>query len=453
MKIRRKTQRPWMRRGEGVWLAVKRRSARCSLEAALLSLALHAALFFFAGSAVFWRADIKLAVVFRGENVERIQLEKVEPPPVNIQKMKRQNLKLLMVKRTVSSADRSRTFRLPLPPPPKFERTSEVARQDLSSFSMPGRLNMGVSSINFFGARSKGEKIVFILDASKQMMEDVKGGFATYRFAKEEVHKMVDAMPSATLFNVMVYNGRNIDLFRPKMAPATPENRAALKEWIEPINSDPYNVGRIRSEYSPPGIYQSWLGSGVRHWVQAVQAAMEQAADTIFVLCGAVGTYPVPSGGGGEILEGPDPEAMREYREKYAKVQAKAREIFERENAARAEKGLPPKIVHDWTRYIIDELRLTLPDRPAARRSGGSPQQRQRTQMTLVIDHLEAVCSERYFAKDLKAPTIHFVYLIARDAGRFAEYDNIMTLRRVAGEYRGDLETLRGSKTMHNLTY
>ncbi len=451
LKFLRKTDWPWMRRNEGVWLAVKRKAARCSFEAALLSAGIHLLLVFLAGSTVLLNVITKRDVVFQGREFDRSELPQRLNLPVKVQRMQRAVPRPMMVRQVMRPA--ANRVALPVPPPlmPDFERTSEVQRQSLTKRSLPGRLDMGVSSVDFFGTKSKGEKIIFILDASRQMMEDAKGGYTTYRFAKDEIGSMVDGMPSATLFNIYVYSGRNIDFFRPTLVPATPENRAAIREWLAPINSDPYRVGQVAREYRPGIDYSSWLGSGVQHWLQAVQAAMEQTADTIFVLCGAVGEY-YPPYDPGEVIEEADPEEMAEYREKYAEVQQEARRIFEKENEARAQKGLPPKIVYNWTRYMIDELRLTLPDRPPVRRSGGSGPVRQ-TQLDLVLDHMEAVCSFHYPPRKLKEPSVNFVYLIARDAGRFQEYDDIMPLRRVASRYDGDLETLRGSKTMHNLTY
>jgi hypothetical protein len=452
VKPLRKTNWPWIRREAGVWLALKRKTARCSVEAALLSVAIHLLLFFLAGSTVLLSVAAKRSIVFKGQAMERIELpRRVLQIPVKIQQMQRTAPRPIMVKQVLSQT--RNPVRLPVPPPPEpdFSRTPEIQRQSLSGRTMPGRMDIGVSSVDFFGAKSKGEKIIFILDASRQMMEDAKGGYSTYKYAKDEIHRLVDGMPSATLFNVFVYSGSSVDFFRPQVAPATPENRAALKEWLAPINSDPHKVGRVNGEYDPPVTYDSVLESGVHHWLLAVQAAMEQTADTVFVLCGAAGEYTVAADAG-ELIEGPDPEELARYREKVEQVQQKARQIFEKENEARAKKGLPPKIVYNWTRYITDELRLTLPTRPAVRRSGGSSPSTQ-GQLSLVLDHMDAVGSLRYAEKKLKDPVINFVYLIARDAGRFQEYDDIMTLRRVASKYRGDVEMLRGSKTMRNLTY
>lgn len=437
---------PWMIPDQGIRLVLKRKMTTCSIEAAVLSVAIHLMIFFFGGSAVLWSAIIKPSAEFKGARVDRVELEKrPEPLPVNIQRLQRK-LPPPKVNRMVSTSLRPR----PIQSHPSFEFGFNRAGSTLRAMSLrrsavPAKLDIGVSGVNFFGARSKGEKLIFILDASKQMMEDKKGGYTTYKFAKDEIHQMVDAMPSATLFNVMVYSGRNIALFRPQVVPATPENRAALNEWLAPINSDPYNAGRVAREYRPPVTYPSYLGARAQFWLKAVQAAMEQRADAIFVLCGGFGRYEVPLSDDGSARV-PDPEKMAEYREKLAKVRAKAQERFDAENAARAKKGLPPKIVYDWNRYMRDELHLTMPAYPV-------PSSPRRGPLGLVLGHMDAVCEVQYVAENIKLPRVNFVYLVAKDSGLQREYDDTVMLNHIADEFRGSFKLLRGSETMKNLTY
>lgn len=432
---------------------MKRKTVRCCCEAAALSILIHLVLIFFVGSAVVMSVLIKKNIAFRGEKVDRVQLEKRAELPVLIKQLPRKGLRPLMTRQMVRRLPR----RVNIPVPPMeigLNLTGTTFnRESLSKIPLPGRLDMGLSKINFFGTRAKGEKIVFIMDASKQMMEDEKGGYTTYKYVKGEVRRLVDSMPSATLINVMVYSGSNIDMFRPQMVPATPDNRAALKEWLEPINSDPYSVGRVSRTYRTEIEYPSLLDGRVQYWLQAAQAAMEQRADSIFVLCGGMGKYTLP-GSGGRKREPPDAkeiEEMEAYRAKRAVVDDKAQRMLERENQARESRGLPPKIIYNWNRYVTRDLRLTYPQPPSRPRSGGgsaptSPDE-------LVLDHMAAVCGLQYAPQRLKNPTVNFVYLIARDANINREYENIMALRNIAREYRGDFKFLRGAKTMHNLTY
>lgn len=435
--------------------AMKRKVVACSAEAALISIGIHLLLAFFAGSTVLWSVISKQTVAFKSEKIERSRLERrSEQLPVNIEELQKKVPQPRMVSRVVS-ASAGPVSLPPLMPEMGLKLAGKPPEpRSLSGSSMPGNMNIGVSGVNFFGSRSKGEKIVFILDASKQMMEDSKGGYTTYKFAKDKVHELVDAMPSATLFNVMIYSDSSVDMFRPQLVPATQANRDALKEWLIPINSDPFNVGGVARRYSPPVSYQSHIGAGARFWLRPVQAAMEQTADTIFVLCAAFGRYSASSAAGpsGGARAEPDPKQMAEYNAKVAAVNAKAQKAFSDENAARAKRGLPPKIVYDWNRYMTEELRLTMPTRPvAAGGGGGGSAAPGLTQEELVLEHLDTVWSYQYTARELAAPRINFVYLIAKDASTQREYEDIMALRHIADAFQGDFEFLRGSKTMKNL--
>lgn len=451
VNIRLKLKWAAFRRRLNAEQAFRRRIAAYSYEAVLVSVLVHLLLAIFAGSSVLWDIIGKESVVFRGEKIERPVLEeRIASLPVKLQELQRAKKPPKLVSR-VESADRRR-LAMPVMPLPEVglklaDKNAEPVR--VSSHSdMPGRLDMGVSGVNFFGVRSKGEKIIFILDASKQMMEDAKGGYNTYRYAKDKIHQMVDKMPPATLFNVLVYNDSNVDMFRGQLVPASQANRDALKQWLEPINSDPYNVGQVSRKYSSSVQYDSLTGSGARFWLRAVQAAMEQTADTIFVLCGGFGRYSAP-GPRGERGE-PDPKEMAEYREKLAALNEKAQKAFAAENAARSKRGLPPKIVYNWNNYMTQELRLTLPPYPAVPGGGGGggPQM---TPEEVVLDHLDAVWATQYTARELAAPRLNFVYLIARDAATQREYDDIQSLKHIANDFRGEFEFLRGEKTMKNL--
>jgi hypothetical protein len=429
---------------------MKRKIAVCSVEAAAISLFLHLLLISFAGSMVILNVALGRAATLKGENVKRPELERrAVQLPVKIQELQKAGPRPKLSSRMVSAAPAP--FALPSMnlPETSFKLADKGEMdQSLSSRSMPGSLDIGVTGVNFFGTRSKGEKIIFILDASREMMEDAKGGYTTYKFAKDKIHQLVDAMPSATLFNVMVCNDSNVDMFRPQPVPATQANRDALKAWLAPVNSDPYNVGQVVSRYRPAVSYGSDIGDGARHWLKAAQAAMEQTADSVFVLCAGFGRYSdrsASSGFGGER----DESKMAEYSEKLKAVNARAQKALDAENAARAAKGLPPKIVYNWNGYITDELRLSLPTPPTA--VGVNSTRTPRDPEDLVLQHLDAVWMYHYTPKELAAPRLNFVYLVAQDAGTDRNYLDIMALKNTAQAFRGDFKLLRGAKTVENL--
>jgi len=264
---------------------------------------------------------------------------------------------------------------------------------------------------------------------------------------------MVDGMKAATLFNVMLYDSdRNrhfVKMFSLKLIAATDANRDELNKWFVPINNDPKSTGHTRKEknYTPRTEYDSFIGTDTKWWLTPVQAAMEQRADAIFVLCGGFGNYNVPFSDD-ESSGAPDTEKMAAYREKLAAVREKARKMFGAENAARAKRGLPPKIVYDWNRYMRDELHLSMPTYPSGRSSSPS-----RGPLGVVLDHLDAVCEFQYAAEKLQLPRLNFVYLVAKDSSLQREYDDTVMFNHIADEFRGSFKILRGSRTMKNLTY
>jgi hypothetical protein len=428
---------------------MRRKIAVCSVEAAVISLLLHLLLISFAGSMVILNVVLGQAAALKGENIKRPELERrAVQLPVKIQELQKAGPRPKVSSRIVSAATTPFTLPSMNLPETSFKLADQgETDKSLKSRGMPGSLDIGVTGVNFFGTRSKGEKIVFILDASRQMMEDAKGGYATYKFAKDKIHQLVDAMPSATLFNVMVYNDSSVDMFRPQPVPATQANRDALKAWLAPINSDPYNVGQVVSRYRPSVAYESDIGGGARHWLKAAQAAMEQTADTIFVLCAGFGRYSArdPAGSGGER----DEAKMADYREKVSTVNAKAQKALDAENAARAAKGLPPKIVYDWNNYITEELRLSMPTLPTA--TGVNSTRTPREPEDLVLQHLDSVWMYHYTPKELMAPQLNFVYLVAQDASAYKSYLDVTALQNTAQAFRGDFKLLRGAKTMKNL--
>ncbi len=434
---------------------MKRKITRCAIEAGVVSIGIHLLLLFFAGSVVVWRVAHRQATAFKSENFQPPKpADRALQLPVKVQLMQKKGSRPKVTSRVVSAAASHFTLPSMEVPDASFKLADNgEALQSLNSRGLPGGLDLGVTGVNFFGTRSKGEKMVFILDASRQMMEDAKGGYYTYKYAKDKIHRLVDAMPAATLFNVMAYNDSSVDMFRPQPVPATQANRDALKTWIALINSDPHSVGKVSSNYRSTFTYKSDIGGRARHWLKAVQAAMEQTADNIFVLCAGFGRYSASSARSddppGEVER--DEKRLAEYREKVAAVNERALKAFNAENTARAKKGLPPKIVYDWNDYMTQELRLVMPDPPPSTGAGGGGGASPPDPGKLVLDHMDAVVARHYTPQKIMPPRVHFVYLVAADASLSEGYIDLAALEKTADAFRGDFELLRGAKTMKNL--
>jgi hypothetical protein len=82
----------------------------------------------------------------------------------------------------------------------------------------------------FFGARSKGDRFVFVVDNSSSM----KGG--RLELALAELVKTVDALTARQMFYVIFVSDQTYPMFYPAaapgMLPATPQNKKRLAEWL-----------------------------------------------------------------------------------------------------------------------------------------------------------------------------------------------------------------------------
>ncbi len=453
--------------------ALKKKSMLCSTEAAAISIGIHVLLILFAGSIVAIRYVQKQEAAFSGDNVSRPRLERRQlQMPVKVRKLQQKSSRPKVTTRMAGVSPGS--FSLPDMSglggdgPMGFDRGGAGGDRDLSSLGAAGSLGFGVSGINFFGVRSKGEKPIFIVEADERILQDDKGGFFTYRFVKDRIYRMIDGMNSATLFNVIIYKHRMVRMFRSETVPATPENKAAVKDWLAQVNDTPANAGKISDlgiGYSPSIDYEdSVIKDEAGIWLKAVQAAMEQRADTIFVLTSGWGHHMISEERRAELFDyDPDakeewlrkqgwpPSRIREREEKIDELDEQARELLEEENEARAEKGLPPKIISPggfWG-YRVNELGLEDPPGPPNMMEAIGASYEYSVEQ--VIEHLQAVAEYNYRPHKLPDPELHFVNLIAADANPSDQGDDIIHLRETAQEFGGDLEFLRGAKSMENL--
>lgn len=470
--------RLFRRRPDGVNSAVslKKKTVFCSAEAAAVSIGIHLLLIIFAGSWIIFQHAKKDDAAFSGENINRPKLERRQlQMPVKVQNLQKKSQRPKVTSRMASVSKTS--FALPdmsglgSAGSGLAREGATTAGRELSSMGAAGSLGFGVSSVNFFGARSKGEKLVFVIDASQTMMLDEKGGYNTYKFAKDKIFAMINGLQSATLFNVMVYgdqSNKRAVMFQSQLVPATPENREALKKWLEPLNSDPKAVGSLREMqsifYVPPVKYDTMIGGEAKSWLEAVQAAMEQGADNIFILCAGWGSHVIGPEGSKKLgvdpakenewllSKGWTPERIAAAEKAKKEFDKKVDDLLAEENRQRAAKNLPPKILDHSARYsyIRDELKLTPPE-PRPYYGAQALVGRNRYDQNEIASHMKKVYEDNYIPKKLSRPQVHFVRLIAEnDTSSIGDNDSV-SLKRIATSFRGRYEFLRGAKTMENL--
>ena len=204
-------------------------------------------------------------------------------------------------------------------------------------FSMP--------EIDVLGVKSKGEKVFIVLDSTDFIMYDELGGIPGYSMVKGELVRILDNLPSTTLFNIAVYDGDNVFTLFSNLVPANRSNVEKAGSWLEPLNaatggkgqkfgiktlgpggkrvSEDFRVGKIDAQ---------------RYWYPAVAEGMKEQADTVFLLTSLWAS---------QWHEDPAPKMSASARKKWKECAKKARKLYAEENKKRLAKGMEPRVVAD----------------------------------------------------------------------------------------------------------
>ncbi len=283
-------------------------------SAAVISLGIHAVLILIALSFV--------AVTVIQRDDQKFEYKKVERPKKPLKKLK---VPVKVNKRK---------------PKPKLRKrvVAKNIKRNVPDFQMPeitgvkGGLGAmgdggGVQSlgftlpeIDFFGAKAKGEKVVFVVHFGPATIGNTPFTRMTGYTIRKRLEDMVNNLPSYTLFNVFAYYAGDTDAISPDIMMATEENKQKVMDWMAPVNplegnySHCFSWGKkFGSEVSaakynwptivtnlpfysmkwaypyvvPDDISEKYLSEGIgyKHWGRAVAGAiLTQKPDTIFVL-------------------------------------------------------------------------------------------------------------------------------------------------------------------------
>jgi len=435
--------------------SLKKTAAICSAEAAAVSLVVHLLILGFAGSIVAYQYINRDDVVFEGQNIERPKMKRKQLKiPIKVQNLQKKTRRPRVSTRMTSASKSA----LALPDLSGLGNGlgSDVGTsndggegRDMSSLGATKGFDFSLYNVNFFGARSRGEKLVFVVSADEEMMADDKGGYFTYQYVKDRVLELVGGMRGGTLFNVMFYAGSKMIQFSPTLLPATEANKQAVAEWIKPFNSSPHNLEAFRENYQG-GEVKYETPYNPTSWVRPTQSAFEQKADNVFILLPRYG--PQLTGisrkkdDASWLREcGWEEERIQKVLDRQEEREMAARELLEKENEARERKGLPPRIVGRLRTYM-DEKKSQLPPKihipPQCLKYTYTEEE--------VLEHLNEVYEANYIPDRLKKPKIHMVQLIASD-GRVENTESVKKLRNVTKTFRGRFSSFRGAKTMKDL--
>lgn len=316
------------------------------------------------------------------------------------------------------------------------------------------------SDVNFFGISGSGRKIVFVIDATPFMLVDEKGGMTAYNNVKDEVGVMLANLNRATHFNILLYHGRKVIPFRKEPVPGLPSNLRQAIEWLAPLNRDYEKLG-LNNEwgYSLDVMDHEDLplrSVDLAHYTKAIQKATEWQASAVFCIVSGYGNMsrsltPEMKKKMEENPPTPGTPGTIDPREKKAwdKAVAETRAWLAKENAARQEKGIDPKVVTNFNQLVVDRTGVRPPRRRGGTPGSGNPPAMPGIGPEDVEDQIDELVKLHYKEPGLDEPSVHMVLFLGEDERIKSEEDHF---RRLTRKNRGKLKVLRGLSALQDVT-
>jgi hypothetical protein len=463
----------------------KKKKRVVNSSAAMISIGIHVILLLLAGSWVALKYVQRQGVGFLVEEPKpKLERRKLEMP-VKTQPFVEQMTKPKLQTTSRITANTPQMVNIPeqgeyvkMAPMPTFKGgyTNFVQMDRTLEFNSKYRdVSFGVSSVNFFGTRGKAEKVVVVVDTSKSMLYDERGGIDSYQMVHEDLQEVIGNMRSATLFNVVLFDNEDVALFNPALVPATPTAKTNVLEWIGGINTNLALVGLPddAENYAPKKAYQAPMAPvDVSGWLKGMQAALELKPEIIFLLSAEWGNVTSKEYGASYFMNS---DRFREYQKvraehfladedlkeewegysaEFGQLRTVALKMLELENQARAEAGMQPKVVRDWDEILLDN-EIEMPRLPLAEDPGELSMSPTQTRYTYdeVLETFFAMAVDNY--SHLGLPRLNFVMLRAEGAAaNTTEAASLMTsdtkFKNLAAMVDGRFRYLRGMPAIDN---
>lgn len=307
-----------------------------------------------------------------------------------------------------------------------------------------GSLKLGMSEVNVFGLKSKSERILFIIDSSRRMLTDEKGGLNSYKIIKDKVTELISNLAPGTLFNVILAGDQNKSLlFQPKLVSAGMENQTKLIKWFASVNVDANKVGighlgaekRALTSFADSDIVVHGLMTDAWLWqhnqsAYFTQLALEMSADSIFHICsqhnGFHETHRLPNEreqarnqkDRDRITQSSQWKKLMAAHEAEVPIMQKRIDAeLAKQNAARKKKGLPPRVLRNTNvRLAARELGFEWNNpRPHLSQFGANIKSSYPIKASELKRHFGQVARELYTKKKKRIPSIHILLLLAGD--------------------------------------
>lgn len=305
-----------------------------------------------------------------------------------------------------------------------------------------GSLKLGMSEVNVFGLKSKSERILFIIDSSRYMLTDDKGGLNSYKIIKDKVTELISNLAPGTLFNVILTDNhlRSV-LFQPKLVSSGIENQTKLIKWFAPVNVDANKVG-IRHMGAEMRALTSFADSdfvthGIMHFVSIAdqnayftQLALEMEVDSIFHICSYHNGFHGANRGTNERDQARDKKdrdritqssqwkkLMAAHEAEVPIMQKRIDAELAKQNAARKKKGLPPRVLLNTSVHgVAKELGIKWNNpRPSLSQFGANKKGSLPITASELERHFRQIVRELYTKKKKRAPSVNVLLLLAGD--------------------------------------
>lgn len=321
------------------------------------------------------------------------------------------------------------------------EAVAEVATTDLgSSFSMAFQPK-GTVNVNFFGIKSKGRRIAFLIEAERYMLTDPKGGIPAYQIVKEEIANMISKFGVQTSFNVLMFDHHHLSAFSERLVPATSANMDKVRDWIYPVNQEFEKIGLAAVKY--PALKTTREIEPIRPrllegYMLAIQYALESDVDTVFII----------TSGWRHMARYETKEELAEYlkevrwtaREEKAWLEAvaKAQAWLKEENEKRKAKGIPQRVIRG-IHEVVRELNIQVRMKPGPNIDAEEREQH-------VINAMRAI----YGGQGKTKPQINFVLFVGKDEKVIPMQEHFEEIaQRARG---GKVRVLQGLAALKNVT-
>ena len=286
--------------------------------------------------------------------------------------------------------------------------------------------------IRFLDESAQGKKVAFIIDASKQMWWKPFGELAMTHI-KSEFENAFSKLQESLQFNVLLFDGNTLLEFAPDFANASKTKKAELKSWLdEHLNYEVLGLSPESHTYKPKAIYDIKLSG----WAQAMQAVLENNADTIFILGDSWGRQDVGREKGQEML---DFSLWELLGGESSDATISESSIFEEDRFARDDS-------------LVNTVEM-ISNLPWEERDPFMHDLLQYTQFTSdqVLEHLQRLCVDRYLPADQGAPVVSWIRLV--DENQMGKIDPASrNMRKMAREFNGNFVNVDGTAIHEKLS-